>query len=128
MSLNFYTSLRLLLRLGHSLITTVAEDSVLQITGQLLRGGADPNLTVTVAYEQDIEERASPLELAIGRGLPELVLLPQAQARRDSTAYRTSQRIPAATVRPRRALYFSSCKYVTYINAARRCRCRRSTD
>ena len=58
----------------HSL-ATVAVDSVVNITGLLLRGGADPNLTVTVAYEQDEEERAGPLELALGRGLPELVLL-----------------------------------------------------
>jgi ankyrin repeat protein len=60
--------------LGHCLMT-VAVDCVLTITKLLLRGGADPNLTVTVAYEQDEQERTGPLELALGRGLPELVLL-----------------------------------------------------
>lgn len=72
-SVNFFTA-EGQTPLGHSL-TTVSLDCVLNIARLLLRGGADPNLTVTVAYEQDEEERAGPLELALARSLPELVLL-----------------------------------------------------
>lgn len=72
-SLNFFTA-EGQTPLGHSLMT-VAVDRVLEIAGLLLRGGADPNLTVTVAFEHDEQERTGPLELALARGLPELVLL-----------------------------------------------------
>ena len=56
-------------------LTVVAIDRVASVTGLLLRRGVDPNQTVTVAYEDDDSERAGPLELALARGLPELVLL-----------------------------------------------------